>query len=100
MDNKLIEWRKLVAQVSHVGLVEGSDFFKWNLTTSGLYSVRSLYLHLIDTHPPFHHKKLWKLKIPLKIKIFLWFLQKGVVLTKGNLKRETAKGILSAPVVI
>jgi len=58
VDNKLLEWRKLVAQVSNVGLVEGSDYFKWKLTTSGLYSVRSLYLHLIDKHPPFHHKKL------------------------------------------
>jgi len=91
VDNKLLEWLKLVAQVSNVGLVEGSDYFKWNLTTSGLYSIRSLYLHLIDTHHPFYHKKLWKLKIPLKIKIFLWFLQKGVILTKDNLARRNWK---------
>ena len=88
VDNKLVEWHNLVAQINHVELVEGSDTFRWNLTKSGLYSVRSLYLHLIDTQPPFQHKMIWKLKIPLKIKIFLWYLQRGVVLTKDNLARK------------
>jgi hypothetical protein len=32
------------------------------------------------------------MKIPLKIKIFLWFLQRGVVLTKDNLARKNWKG--------
>jgi hypothetical protein len=92
VDNKLVEWLHLVARISNVELVEGSDNFKWSLTNSGLYSVRSMYLHLIDTHSPFLHKMIWKIKIPLKIKIFLWFLQKGVVLTKDNLARKNWKG--------
>ena len=92
VDNKLVEWHNLVAQIAHVELVEGSDTFRWNLTKSGLYSVRSLYLHLIDTQPPFQHKMIWKLKIYLKIKIFLWYLQRGVVLTKDNLVRKNWKG--------
>ena len=92
MNNKLIAWLKLVAQISNVELMEGSDYFRWNLTKSGLFSVRSLYLHLIDTQPPFLRKKIWKIKIPLKTKIFLWFLQKGVVLTKDNLARKKWKG--------
>jgi hypothetical protein len=74
VDNKLIEWLNLVARISNVELVEGSDYFKWSLTKSGLFSVRSMYLHLIDSQPPFHHNKIWKIKNPLKIKIFLWFL--------------------------
>ena len=74
VDNKLVEWQDLVAQIDHVNLVDGSDTFRWTLTKSGLYTVRSWYLHLIDTQPPFRHKFIWKLKIPLKIKIFLWYL--------------------------
>ena len=35
---------------------------------------------------------VWKLKISLKIKIFLWYLQRGVVLTKDNLVRKNWKG--------
>lgn len=29
----------------------------------------------------------WKAKIPLKIKVFLWYMQKGVILTKDNLAK-------------
>ena len=50
--DKLLEWINLVSQISSVGLVASSDYFRWNLTKSGLFSVRSLYLHLIDTQPP------------------------------------------------
>jgi len=53
-----------------------------------------MYLHLINTHTPFRHKKIWKIKVPLKIKIFLWYLQKEVVLTKDNLARKNWKGSL------
>jgi hypothetical protein len=32
--------------------------------------------------------KLWKLKITLRIKVFGWYLRKGVVLTKDNLAKR------------
>jgi hypothetical protein len=34
----------------------------------------------------------WKAKISLKIKIFLWYLKNGVVLTKDNLVKIQWKG--------
>ena len=34
----------------------------------------------------------WKVKLPLKIKIFLWYLNKGVILTKDNLVKRQRKG--------
>jgi hypothetical protein len=34
------------------------------------------------------NKQLWKLKVPLKIKIFMWYLKKEVILTKDNLVRR------------
>jgi hypothetical protein len=83
VDNNIRDWLVLVARISHVQLTEGSVLFKWSLTKSGLFTVRSLYQHLIDANPPFQHRKIWKMRIPLKIKIFLWFLQRGVVLTKA-----------------
>ena len=89
---KLRDWSNLVAQIAPFNLVDGSDSFSWNLTKSGLFMVRSMYLHLINTHTPFGHKEIWKIKVPLKIKIFLWFLQKEVVLTKDNLSRKNWKG--------
>ena len=92
MDNKLVEWQDLVAQIAHVNLVDGSDTFRWTLTKSVLYTVPSWYLHLIDRQPPFRHKFIWKLKIPLKIKNFLWYLQRGIILTKDNLARKNWTG--------
>jgi hypothetical protein len=85
VDNNLRQWLHLVAPVSNVVLEDGNDYYKWLLTKNGLYTVRTMYLHVIDKHPPFQHKKIWKWKLPLKIKKFIWFLQKGVVLTKDNL---------------
>jgi hypothetical protein len=34
----------------------------------------------------------WKAKIPLKINIFIWYLRKGVILTKYNLVKRQWKG--------
>jgi hypothetical protein len=35
-----------------------------------------------------HNIYLWKLKIPLKIKVFLWLLYKKVILTKDSLVKR------------
>lgn len=40
----------------------------------------------------FYKNPLWKLKVPLKIKIFMWYLIKGVVLTKDNLAKRNWHG--------
>lgn len=92
VDGKLQDWHELVAKLTNINLGQGRDNFKWKLQKNGKFSVRSMYLHLLDGIPPFRHKVIWKLKIPLKIKIFLWFLQRGVTLTKDNLLRKNWKG--------
>jgi hypothetical protein len=43
-------------------------------------------------HTIFLRKYLWKLKFPLKIKIFMWFLNNKVLLTKDNLVKRNLKG--------
>lgn len=48
MGIKLSEWYDLVAKVLDVNLVEGSDVFCWSLNTNKLFSVRSMYKHLIN----------------------------------------------------
>jgi hypothetical protein len=53
--------------------------------------VKSHYLALIQSVVPNLNKRLWKLKVLLKIKIFLWYLRKGVVLTKENLAKRNWK---------
>jgi hypothetical protein len=41
-----------------------------------------------------HNHAIWKLKLPLKVKVFIWYLIKGVVLTKDNLVKRRWKGSL------
>jgi hypothetical protein len=38
------------------------------------------------------HGVVWKLKLPLKIEVFLWYLRRGVILTKDNLVKRNWKG--------
>ena len=54
------------------------------LTKSGFLKVRSIYRTMIKQGVQPEENPLWKLKVPLKIKIFLWYLIKGVTLTKDN----------------
>jgi hypothetical protein len=52
-----------------------------------------MYLALINNGLVIRNTLIWKLKIPLKIKIFMWYIQKEVVLTKDNLtKRNWNRG--------
>ena len=53
--------------------------------------VRSMYRALTTNEVP-HHHLIWKLKTPLKIKVFMWYLLIGVTLTKDNLARRRWKG--------
>lgn len=36
----------------------------------------------------FSMKSLWKIKVPLKIKVLMWYLNHGVILTKHNLAKR------------
>jgi hypothetical protein len=53
-----------------------------------------MYNSLITQLPAPRKNVIWKLKLPLKVKIFVWYLEKGVVLTKDNLARRQWKGCL------
>jgi hypothetical protein len=35
---------------------------------------------------------IWKLKLPPQIKVFIWYLYEGVILTKDNLARRQWQG--------
>ena len=54
-----------------------------------------MYRAITTTNIIPHNHIIWKLKLPLKIKIFMWYLIKGVTLTKDNLARQRWKGSLN-----
>jgi hypothetical protein len=78
----------LVRQLINVELTNEKDTFTWNLTTSGTFTVKSMYLDLINDDTKYLKKYIWKIKVPLKIKVFMWFVHRKVILTKVNLARR------------
>ncbi|WVZ49766.1 hypothetical protein U9M48_001095 [Paspalum notatum var. saurae] len=90
--DKLIKWNDLVARVAFVQLDGHHDKAIWSLTKYGYFTVKSLYNFLVNQSALPLNKNLWKLKLPLKIKIFVWFLMKDVILTKDNLKKRNWNG--------
>jgi hypothetical protein len=78
-------WIHLCSRLMDVQLTTNNDVFKWGLTKSGQYTVKSMYLDYMDDHTKYLHKYLWKIKVPLKIRVFMWFLNNKVLLTKYNL---------------
>ena len=51
-----------------------------------------MYLDLIYSGPLSRSVHIWKIKVPLCIKIFMWFVHKGVILTKDNLMKRNWVG--------
>jgi len=92
LGDKLVMWNNLLSCLNHVALSQEEDEFWWNLDQKGEFSVKSHYLGLIYQNVPNLSKQLWKLKAPLKIKIFLWYLHRGIILTKGNLAKRNWQG--------
>jgi hypothetical protein len=50
-------------------------------TATGMFTVRSMYLDYMNVHTIYLRKYILKIKVPLKIRIFMWFLQRKVILT-------------------
>ena len=68
----------------HVTLNNLPDKFVWGLLKNGSFSMNSMYKFLVSNGIKVM-QEIWQMKIPLKTKIFMWFLKKGVILTKDNL---------------
>uniref|UniRef100_A0A8I6YHX2 Reverse transcriptase zinc-binding domain-containing protein n=1 Tax=Hordeum vulgare subsp. vulgare TaxID=112509 RepID=A0A8I6YHX2_HORVV len=90
--NRWVRWLHLVRRLMDITLSDCLDSIRWRLTTNGTFSVKSMYDHIIDSSPIPKSMNIWKVKVPLKIKIFMWFVHKGVVLTKDNLAKRIWKG--------
>lgn len=48
------------------------------------FSVNSMYRSLMYRNVVPRKSIIWKLRIPTKIKIFWWYIEKGVILTKDT----------------
>ena len=53
---------------------------------------KSMYIDVINSSVIPSSKHVWKVKVPLKIKVFMWFVHKQVILTKNNLAKRNWTG--------
>jgi hypothetical protein len=56
--------------------------------------VHSMYRVSAVPNDILHNHIIWKIKLQLKLKVFIWYLIKGVALTKDNLAKRRWKGSL------
>jgi len=87
----LASWERIVASLQQVNLMQEQDVFVWNLKASGVFTVKSMYAALINNGERVS-QDIWQTKLPMRIKIFMWYLRRGVTLTKDNLARRNWHG--------
>jgi hypothetical protein len=74
---------------------EANDIVSWALEPRNHFSTKSLYRFLTDRGMPSRVAGLiWKCKIPLKIKFFLWQVFHNKLQVAGNLVKRGCKGDL------
>jgi hypothetical protein len=84
----LQDWHDLLLKLSSINLTDSPDHFKWSLNSNGRFTVNSMYRDFLDTNIVPNNSYLWKIKVPLKIKVFLWLLHREAILTKDNLAKR------------
>jgi hypothetical protein len=62
--------------VADVQLTNQRDRFVWGLHQNGLFSVKSMCRALLLSEALLYNTLTWKVKLPLKIKVFLWYCTK------------------------
>jgi hypothetical protein len=83
----------LLQRLVLVQLTPVTNEFRSNLHTNRRFSIDSMYKALILPELPVDiNKMILKMNIPLKTKIFGWYLHRGVILTKDNIVKQNWQG--------
>ena len=69
--NRWEAWLHLVRRLIDVHLSQHPDQLHWKLTKNGVFSVKSMYLDIINSGSIPRSVHIWKVKVPLKIKVFM-----------------------------
>jgi hypothetical protein len=88
-ENLMQQWLELKQIAEDVHYEEGDDCIIWQYSSSGKYSVQTLY-DVINNRDvrPIYTPLVWKLSVPSRLHIFLLLLSKAKVLTKDNLAKR------------
>jgi hypothetical protein len=68
------------------------DLFNWNFVSSGIYSVKSMYLDLWNGNTRKPAQIFIENESSFEINIFMWFIHRKEILTKDNLVKRNWQG--------
>jgi len=91
-EEKQNQLRRLQDITTSFALGRERDCPRWIWGKTGRFSVKSMYKHFFSEEANEPNKKIWKTKLPLKIKIFMWLIQQNSILTKDNLLKRGWNG--------
>jgi hypothetical protein len=78
--------------MNQVRLSQDKDTPRWKWSKNGKFTVKSVYKHLCKNGMDRSFKHLWKSKIPLKIKVWLWLIWHNAIATRDNLLKRNWTG--------
>ena len=81
-------WNSLKSRCEGVNMQWGRDKVIWTLTADHKFSVGSLYRKIIILGLKFLQKYLWKTKVPAKIQVFFWLINRKSILTRDVLLKK------------
>jgi hypothetical protein len=64
----------------------------WSLTPNKIFFTKLVYEMLESGIAGASNKKLWKSKLPLKIKVFLWLVYQDAILIRENIRKKNCPG--------
>ena len=82
----------LKCSLFRVALGDGKDRPWWKSSKNGKFSVKSMYKKLSSSGVDRSFEPLWKAKLPLKIKIWLWLILHNAIATKDNMRKRKWEG--------
>jgi len=82
------QWELLKQQALNFPLTQNKDTISWMWSPKGVFTVKSTYDRLSREVSGDSFSRIWKAHIPYKIKIFLWLMEQGALLTKENLTKR------------
>jgi hypothetical protein len=90
---EILEWEDVERELEQVALSDREDSMRWALSANGQFSTSSLYRHhSFSGVTDMRMEGLWKSKLPMKIKNFLWLVYRGRIQIVDNLKWKRWKG--------
>jgi hypothetical protein len=85
-------WNRITSKLENLPLSSTPDRISWKLNRNGIFSTKSVYKFLELPLAGSHNKWIWRTKIPLKIKIFMWQLCRNALPTRENLRKRNWMG--------